>query len=133
MTKKLNPMLKPENRVKLLLSGMENIDTLQQRTIAQAQRNIKDFEAFQKGVHLQFEKSIKEYKRMVEPIQKEMERQQRLLKIDASTQKMIDDAVKASQAIEGYTSIPSKQLLKEVDEIMKKYKVTIVSLEKGDE
>lgn len=126
-------MLKPENRVKLLLSGMENIDTLQQRTIAQAQRNIKDFEAFQKGVHLQFEKSIKEYKRMVEPIQKEMERQQRLLKIDASTQKMIDDAVKASQAIEGYTSIPSKQLLKEVDEIMKKYKVTIVSLEKGDE
>ncbi len=126
-------MLKPENRVKLLLSGMENIDTLQQRTIAQAQRNIKDFEAFQKGVHLQFEKSIKEYKRMVEPIQKEMERQQRLLKIDASTQKMIDDAVKASQAIEGYTSIPSKQLLKEVDEIMKKYKVTIVPLEKGDE
>ncbi len=126
-------MLKPENRVKLLLSGMENIDTLQQRTIAQAQRNIKDFEAFQKGVHLQFEKSIKEYKRMVEPIQKEMERQQRLLKIDASTQKMIDDAVKASQAIEGYTSIPSKQLLKEVDEIMKKYKVTIVPLEKGNE
>ena len=119
MTRKLNPMLKPENRVKLLLSGMNNIDILQQKTIADAQKTIKDYSTFQKQVQEQFEQSIKEYKRMFEPIQKEIERQQRLLKIDAFTQKTIDDAVKAAQAIEGYNKIASDQLQKEVKQIMK--------------
>ena len=72
MTKKLNPMLKPENRVKLLHSGMENIDRLQRKTIAQAKRNIKDFEAFHKSTHLQFEKSMKEYKRALAPIENKL-------------------------------------------------------------
>jgi multidrug resistance efflux pump len=119
MTRKLNPMLKPENRVKLLLSGMNNIDILQQKTIADAQKTIKDYSTFQKQVQEQFEQSIKEYKRMVGPIQKEIERHQRLLKIDASTQKTIDDAVKATQAIEGYSKVASDQLQKEVTQIMK--------------
>ncbi len=114
-------MLKPENRVKLLLSGMENIDTLQQRTIAQAQRNIKDFEAFQKGVHLQFEKSMKEYQRVLAPVQKEMERQQRLLKIDASTQKMIDDASRSQQEIIDY-------LKRHKEEFEKKYNISKMAL-----
>lgn len=147
-------MLKPENRVKLLLSGMENIDTLQQRTIAQAQQNIKDFEAFQKRVHLQFEKSIKEYKKMIKPLQeqtaiymkqqqqmvdmyeskikpiveqveKQTEEYSKLFKIDDAAKKMIADAVEVSQAIEGYSTVTSQQLQEEVAHIMKRYNVKI--------
>jgi len=147
-------MLKPENRVKLLLSGMENIDTLQQRTIAQAQQNIKDFEAFQKRVHLQFEKSIKEYKKMIKPLQeqtaiymkqqqqmvdmyeskikpiveqveKQTEEYSKLFKIDDAAKKMIADAVEVSQAIEGYSTVASQQLQEEVAHIMKRYNVKI--------
>lgn len=143
-------MLKPENRVKLLLSGMENIDTLQQKTIAQAKRNIKDFEAFQKEVHWQFEKSMKEYKRVLAPIEKQIKQQQqmvdvheseikpvveqvekqteeysKLFKIDEATKKMIADAVEVSQAIEGYSTVASQQLQEEVAHIMKRYNVKI--------
>jgi len=134
MTRKLNPMLKPENRVKLLLSGMNNIDILQQKTIADAQKTIKDYSTFQKQVQEQFEQSIKEYKRMFQPIQKEIERQQRLLKIDAFTQKTIDEAVKAAQAIEGYNKVASDQLQKEVKQIMKTHiEASIVNgLQKND-
>jgi vacuolar-type H+-ATPase subunit D/Vma8 len=62
MTKKLNPMLKAENRQKLLLSGMENIDMLQQQTIADAQKIIKDYQQFKERIERQFEENIKAYK-----------------------------------------------------------------------
>jgi len=113
-------MLKPENRVKLLLSGMENIDTLQQKTIAQAKRNIKDFEAFHKSTHLQFEKSMKEYKRVLAPIEKQIKQQQQL-KPDASTKKMIDDAVNSQKEIVDY-------LKRHKDEFEKKYNISKLAL-----
>ena len=95
-------MLESNNRVKLLLSGMDNIDILQRKTIDQAKKNIKDYEVFTKNVNQQFENSFREYKKMIEPVQKELKRQQELVKIDASTKKMIDDAVKNQKEIMDY-------------------------------
>ena len=95
-------MLQPENRVELLLSGMENIDILQEKTIAQAKKNIIDYEAFQKSVHRQFEKSIREYRKMVEPIQ-------------------IDDAVNDRNKIIDY-------LKRHKDEFEKKYNISKLAL-----
>lgn len=51
-------------------------------------------------------------------------------KIDESTKKMIADAVKTSQAIEGYTKVASDQLKKEVAQIMKMYDVKVSTQEK---
>lgn len=113
-------MLKPENRVKLLLSGMENIDRLQQKTIAQAKRNIKDFEAFHKSTHLQFEKSMKEYKRVLAPIEKQI-KQQHQFKPDTSTKKMIDNTVNSQKEIIDY-------LKKHKDEFEKKYNISKLAL-----
>ena len=52
--------------------------------------------------------------------------------IDSSMKKMIDDAVKTSQAIEGYAKASSKQLNKEVESIMKMHNVQ-VSTQKDSE
>lgn len=134
MTKKLNPMLKPDNRVKLLLSGMENIDTLQHKTIRQARQNIKDVEMFQKGVQQQFEKSITEYKKILQPLQEQVKKQtqehKKLFVIDEAMKKMIDDAVEVSQEIEGYTTVVSQHLQEEVSRIMKRYNVKVSTQKK---
>jgi hypothetical protein len=53
-------------------------------------------------------------------------------KIDASMKKMIEDAVKTSQTIEGYAKASSKQLNKEVESIMKMHNVQ-VSTQKDSE
>jgi len=134
MTKKLNPMLKPDNRVKLLLSGMENIDTLQQKTIKQARQNIKDVEKFQKGVEQQFKKSVTEYRRIFLPLQEQIKKQtaehKKLFVMDEAMKKMIDDAVEVSQEIEGYTTVASQQLQEEVSRIMKRYDVKVSTQKK---
>lgn len=65
MTKKLNPMLKPENRAKLLKNGMENIDRLQKQTIREAREKIKDYDTFQKTIYQQFQASIRIYKKRI--------------------------------------------------------------------
>ncbi len=121
MTRKLNPMLKPENRVKLLLSGMNNIDILQQKTIADAQKTIKDYSTFQKQVQEQFEQSIKAYKNVVEPLEKEINRQQNRLKIDASTQRKLDDATRSQKEIIDY-------LKRHKEEFEKKYDISKMAL-----
>lgn len=45
--------------------------------------------------------------------------------LDESTKRMIADAVKTSQAIEGYTKVASDQLQKEAARIMKMYDVKV--------
>jgi len=141
-------MLKPENRVKLLLSGMENIDTLQQRTIAQAQQNIKDFEAFQKRVHLQFEKSIKEYKKMIKPLQEQtaiyMKQQQQMVDMKMikplqeqtaiymkQQQQMVD--MKMIKPLQEQTPIYMKQQQQMVDMYESKIKPIVEQVEKQTE
>ena len=154
MTKKLNPMLESNNRVKLLMSGMDNIDILQRKTIEEAKKNIKNYEDFTKNVHQQFEKSFREYRKMLKPLQeqaseytkqqqqmvemyeseikpiveqveKERKEYKKLFKIDEATKKMIDDAVEVSQSIEGYSRVASQHLQEEVARIMKRYNVKI--------
>ena len=121
MTKKLNPMLKAENRQKLLLSGMENIDVLQQQTIANAQKTIKDYQKFKEQIERQFEENIKTYKRASAPLEKEMKRLQNHLKMDASTKKMIDDASRSRKEIIDY-------LKRHKEEFEKKYYISKIAL-----
>ncbi len=52
--------------------------------------------------------------------------------IDASTKKMIDDAVRTSQAIEGYTNVASQELKEAVNQIQKQYNIK-VSTQKSSE
>jgi len=65
-----------------------------------------------------------EMKRLVESME-EQKKSMPLFKMDDSTKKMIDDAVKASQAIEGYTKVASAQVKKEAERIMKMYNVQV--------
>ncbi len=62
MTKKLNPILKQENRAILLQNGMENIDRLQQKIIKEAREKIKDYNTFQRTVFQQLQTEIVVFK-----------------------------------------------------------------------
>lgn len=54
MTKPISPILKPENRAKLIAMGMKKIDSLQSQTLMQARSIIKDTQAFEREVHNKF-------------------------------------------------------------------------------
>jgi len=121
MTKKLNPMLEPDNRTQLLLEGMKNIDRLQQQTIERAKKNIDDYEAFQQQTRKQFEKSVQDYLKVTAPLKEELKRQSEPLQPDKSTQNMIDNAVKNQQEIIDYLKRHKK-------EFEKKYNISKMAL-----
>jgi len=54
MTKPMNPMLRPENRNKLIAKAIQAISDKQNKIIEQADKIIDDVGAFEKNVHQQF-------------------------------------------------------------------------------
>ena len=69
--------------------------------------------------------AIESSKNHIASIKKQSIHQSQLFQIDESTKRMIANAVKTSQAIEGYTKVASAQLQKEVARIMKIHNVKI--------
>ena len=65
----------------------------------------------------------------------ELKKMQKILQ--EQREQVADSFFKANQTMqsvsEGYAGIPSKQLKKEVNEIMKKYNIAIAPLKKGDD
>lgn len=62
MNRERHSLLEPKKRATLLLKGMKNIDRFQQKMTLQSRESIS-YKAFVKRAHLQFEKSLQEYKK----------------------------------------------------------------------
>jgi hypothetical protein len=59
MTKPMNPLLRPENRATLIKRGMASIDTLQNKVIEEANKQIANITEFENTTRQRFE----EYRR----------------------------------------------------------------------
>ena len=55
MTKPMNPLLKAENRAALIQRGMVSIDTLQNKVIAEANKQITNLTEFENATRQKFE------------------------------------------------------------------------------
>ncbi len=54
MTKPMNPLLKPENRKKLIQQAMQSMSDKQDEVIKQADKIIGDVVIFEKNIHQKF-------------------------------------------------------------------------------
>ncbi len=91
MTKKLNPLLSPDNRIELIVQGMKKIDTLQKQVIDESKKLISDEE-------------LKRYQREFKQSMAQFRQQQKALELDTATQGMIKEyAATVREAQKKYT------------------------------
>ncbi len=76
MTKKLNPLLSPDNRIELIVQGMKKIDILQKQVIDESKK-------------LMSNEDIKRYQQEFKRSMAQFKQQQKSLELDTATQSMI--------------------------------------------
>ena len=146
MTKKLNPLLSPDNRIELIVQGMKKIDILQKQIIDESKklisneelrryqqefkRSMAQFKEQQKSLELDSatQVMIKECTANAKEVQKEVRKIQdnyQYLPLTQQVRELITQAVKTSQRIEGYTTQSTKHLQEELERIRERYDVKV--------